>query len=177
MSKDTKQQILDAANHLIEQEGVAALTLESVAAAAGVSKGGLLYHFPNKDALIEGMIAHLIQNFDERLGQSADFADWLAAYVRLTLADMSLLSQAQFSILAAIANNPDLVQPMADQTAAWQKRIESVAKDPVLATIIRLATDGLWYAEMLGIRQVSDEMKQAVEKRLLEMIHDSTQSE
>lgn len=172
---NTRHQILEAANHLIEREGVSALTLEAVAAAAGVSKGGLLYHFPNKDALIEGMIAHLIQNFDERLSKWADFANWLKAYVRLTLADMSVLSQAQFGILAAIANNPGLIQPVVDQTAAWQERVEGAAHDPVLATIIRLATDGLFYAEMLGIRQVSDEMKQAVEQRLVEMIDDSTE--
>ena len=37
-------------------KGVAKLTLEAVAKEAGVSKGGLLYHFSNKEALIEGMI-------------------------------------------------------------------------------------------------------------------------
>lgn len=171
---NTKQQILEAANQLIEREGVSALTLEAVAAAAGISKGGLLYHFPNKDALIEGMVNHLIESFDERLKRHQGFADWLRAYVKLTLADMSVLSQAQFSIIAAIANNPDLVQPVQDQTTGWQQHIERTANDPVLATIVRLATDGLWYSEMLGIKQVSDEMKQAIEARLLEMIDDST---
>jgi AcrR family transcriptional regulator len=34
-----------------------------VAQAAEVSKGGLLYHFPNKEALITGIIQHLIDDF------------------------------------------------------------------------------------------------------------------
>ena len=51
----TRQKILAAASQIVQCKGVAKLTLEAVAKEAGVSKGGLLYHFSNK-ALIEGMI-------------------------------------------------------------------------------------------------------------------------
>ena len=60
---DTRTRILTAANHLVESEGVERLTLETAAQAAGVSKGGLLYHFPNKDALIEGMVRQMLDEF------------------------------------------------------------------------------------------------------------------
>ena len=38
--------------------GVSAMTLEAVAKEAGVSKGGLLYHFSSKDELIAAMLEH-----------------------------------------------------------------------------------------------------------------------
>jgi AcrR family transcriptional regulator len=42
---------------VVQARGAGSLTLEAVADVAGVSKGGLLYHFPTKDALIDGMVA------------------------------------------------------------------------------------------------------------------------
>ena len=48
----TQQRLLDVAGELVTESGVMALTLEAVAKRAGVSKGGLLHHFPTKDALL-----------------------------------------------------------------------------------------------------------------------------
>ena len=45
---NTQKAILDAANRIVIGQGVERLTLEQVAAEAGMSKGGLLYHFPRK---------------------------------------------------------------------------------------------------------------------------------
>ena len=44
--------VLDAFESLLIEVGERAATLDAVAKRAGVSKGGLLYHFPNKEALI-----------------------------------------------------------------------------------------------------------------------------
>ena len=41
------------------ESGPAATTLDAVAAAAHVSKGGLLYHFASKDALATGLLGRL----------------------------------------------------------------------------------------------------------------------
>jgi AcrR family transcriptional regulator len=47
-SSSTRENILRAANLVVVEEGVSRMTLEAVAREAGVSKGGLLYHFPSK---------------------------------------------------------------------------------------------------------------------------------
>ena len=59
-----KDALLDAAEALLWEQGTQALTLTAVADRAGVSKGGLLYHFPTKEALIRGLVARLIEEFD-----------------------------------------------------------------------------------------------------------------
>ncbi|EAE2866200.1 TetR family transcriptional regulator, partial [Listeria monocytogenes] len=51
-----KNNLLTAASEIVKEEGVVKLTLEAVAQRAGVSKGGLLYHYPSKEALIKGMV-------------------------------------------------------------------------------------------------------------------------
>lgn len=57
-----KRQLLDCALHLMSRDGVAATSLQAIAEAAGVTKGGLLHHFPNKQALIRTLLEDLFQH-------------------------------------------------------------------------------------------------------------------
>jgi len=173
-SANTKMKLLDAADHIVLSQSASRLTLDAVAQEAEVSKGGLLYHYPNKDALISGMIARLIKSFESALIQQADQDDdraaWLRAYAQITLDPQ--LSQAETSagILAAVAANPSLLDPLRERYRAWQEQIESGGIDPSLATVIRLAADGLWFAELMGLSPLSDERRQQVLKTLEELI-------
>ncbi|MCE4024995.1 MULTISPECIES: TetR/AcrR family transcriptional regulator [unclassified Microbacterium] len=54
-----RERVLDAYEALLISDGERAATLDAVARAAGVSKGGLLYHFASKDELAAAMIARL----------------------------------------------------------------------------------------------------------------------
>src|SRR5690554_3095303 len=57
---NTKDAMLDAAEVVLTQQGAWRLTLDSVAEQAQVSKGGLLYHFPTKDALLREMVTRFM---------------------------------------------------------------------------------------------------------------------
>jgi AcrR family transcriptional regulator len=75
--------ILDAAEELICTRGIAGFTLDAVARAAGVSKGGLLYHFRSKDSLIAGMQRRMASRMAETLKQAkAGSEPVLQAFVR-----------------------------------------------------------------------------------------------
>ena len=63
-TQTTRQQILHAAFALIRREGVARLTIEAVAQEAGLSKGGVLYHFRSKESLIRRWSTSLVERFD-----------------------------------------------------------------------------------------------------------------
>jgi len=52
----TREEILEAARQVLIEEGVAATTLDAVARAAGLSKTGLYYYYPSKDALLFELI-------------------------------------------------------------------------------------------------------------------------
>ncbi|MCD0167012.1 TetR/AcrR family transcriptional regulator, partial [Deinococcus sp. 12RED42] len=47
----TRAALLAAASTVLREQG-ASLSLDAVARAAGVSKGGLLHHYPTRDALL-----------------------------------------------------------------------------------------------------------------------------
>jgi AcrR family transcriptional regulator len=48
----TKERIVSAAEEVVLRHGVSRLTLEAAALEAGLSKGGVLSHFPTRDALV-----------------------------------------------------------------------------------------------------------------------------
>ena len=57
---NTRHKILETAVAIVDTNGAAHLTIDAVAAHAGLSKGGVLYHFPSKRALLEAMLALLM---------------------------------------------------------------------------------------------------------------------
>lgn len=57
--------LLDAAERVVLRQGAGQLTMDAVAAEAGVSKGGVLYAFASKDALIDAMFVRAFEAFDQ----------------------------------------------------------------------------------------------------------------
>jgi AcrR family transcriptional regulator len=75
--------ILDAAEELVCTRGIAGFTLDGVAQEAGVSKGGLLYHFRSKDSLISGMQRRMASRMAETLRKAKTGSEpVLHAFVR-----------------------------------------------------------------------------------------------
>ncbi|MEQ8672621.1 MAG: TetR/AcrR family transcriptional regulator [Aggregatilineales bacterium] len=155
-SQSKQHQIVVAASNLVSEDGVGQFTLEAVAAAAGVSKGGLLYHFPNKEALIEGMIDIYLNDFEAELEQirtglpEDQHGRWLCAYVIASFEDVidsSLVSAA----LAAIANQPELLQRLGKRYDLWLAHAIDDGVSPMTATLVMLATDGMWYTQTFGL--------------------------
>ncbi len=170
----TRNVLLDAACRLVQRHGVATLTLDAVAAAAGVSKGGLLYHFPSKEALIQGMVEHLLDECGNRIErETARETDtpgkWVRAYVRTTFDSSSQEREMSAGLLAAIATNPELLEPLRARYREWQASVEGDGIDPALASVIRLAADGLWFAELFDLAPPDQELRAKIFQTLLKL--------
>ena len=57
--------ILEAANEVLRKGGARALTIDAVAAEAGLSKGGVLHHYASKDALILALVGRKLTELRE----------------------------------------------------------------------------------------------------------------
>ncbi|MBP1154831.1 MULTISPECIES: TetR/AcrR family transcriptional regulator [unclassified Paenibacillus] len=157
---------------IIRNEGVTSLTLEAVAKKAGISKGGLLYHFPNKDALITAMVSQIMDSYVNSIQSRADSDEqasgkWCRAYVQDTFQHLEGKQDMSTGLLAAIVLHPGLLKQLQEQYEIWQRTMENDGMDPVLATIIRLAADGLWFNEMLGLTPVKEELRERVLSKLI----------
>ncbi|WP_169166752.1 TetR family transcriptional regulator [Cellulomonas taurus] len=149
----TRDRLLDAFEQVLIAHGSRAATLDAVAAAAGVSKGGLLYHFKNKAALEAGQHARL-----RALGE-ADIAAMRAApegaaeyYLAESVSSGGALDRALIASarLAEDAGEQDTV--LDDLRAAWYDVLLAELGDPALAHVIQLIGDGMYYNAVAGSR-------------------------
>src|SRR5215210_240844 len=123
--------LLDAATAVIRREGATALTLDAVAAQAGVSKGGVLYHFATKRALIDGLITRWLDDFAAQL----DAPGFAAAYVRAC--DVSTAeAETELGLLAGMLEEPEVLAVARERYAEWMERILADVGDPVDAWLV-----------------------------------------
>lgn len=117
-----RDHVLDMAERIIVEGGVAALTMDAVAQAAGVTKGGVQYCFGNKDGLLKALIARWGAHFDDEVsavrgvGQGA--IAHIAAHIRVTR-DSDVEDDSRFAaMMASLTPNSDYL----DETRAWYRR-------------------------------------------------------
>src|SRR3954462_3815196 len=161
----TKDRLLNAAGAVVSRDGPQALTLDAVAAEAGVSKGGLLYHFGTKQELIEALVARWLSEFQDDI----DAADphFVRGYV--CASDPAGPIANELGLLAALVAAPAVLRTVRERYAIWQDRVEREGSDPVDATVARLAADGLWLAELLGMAAPRGDLRKRVLARMLEL--------
>lgn len=156
-SSATRDRILDALQELLIDSGERGATLEAVAARARVSKGGLLYHFGSKDALVHGLI--------ERLGAlvEADVVEMRSApsgpvehFIRNSAKIGGELDRS-FIALTRLAQGAQThaANALRDAQAAWLAVITEVATDPAAARAIVLLGDGIYYSASMGSAALS----------------------
>ncbi len=71
---ERREQLLDAATRVFSQRGFARAQMDEIAAAADTSKGGLYFHFPNKDSLAAAVIGRAAELLRRRVTRSMDAA-------------------------------------------------------------------------------------------------------
>ena len=112
--EQTRRLVLDAAASVIRRRGIVA-TLDDIARAAGVSKGGLVYHFATKDELVQALAADVIADFRRAVAEALDPADsapgrLTRAYVRASL-DLSVDEEAiheKLALAAQLMTSPEV---------------------------------------------------------------------
>ncbi|WP_234186568.1 TetR/AcrR family transcriptional regulator [Shinella sp. NM-101] len=167
-----RQQLLDVVARLSLEKGPASVTLDAVSQAAGVSKGGLLHHFPNKLSLLDGLFDDLTEKFERALaGRMRDDPEpkgrFTRAYAAIWFLPEGMADGEQWKVLTvALISEPHL----RERWRQWIERhvAENVGTDSSLdAILVRYAVDGLWLADLLGAPTMDTETRGAMLKRLL----------
>lgn len=176
-SARTRKTILDAASQVVRSEGVSNLTLERVAAAAGVSKGGLLYHYGTKRELILGLLDATLKSADRELNQLSEtnertagsFAQAYLDFVRTRQHD----SGAATGVFAAAALEDGDLEPAQAMFAAWQQRLmHDDGLDPTMALLARVIGDGLWLIDLFGLAPPSNADRAKLFELIESLLHD-----
>ena len=171
-SETIKDQIMDAANEVVLENGAAHLTFDAIVKKTGISKGGILYYFPNKKALLEAMVNRMIVRFNnnrERIGQNLTSTKIPSAktYILASQKKDEQSYKGDIAVLAAAANDPELMKPLQENFRRNFNRARSDENDTALATLLYLAMDGIWLLSALGLNFASKkQLHEAVELAL-----------
>ncbi|WP_306026838.1 TetR/AcrR family transcriptional regulator [Stappia sp. MMSF_3263] len=151
-----RRALLDRAAELAVEQGLAAVTVQAVADAAGVTKGGFMHHFPSKQALIDAVFRELLDTLDQDLDARIEAdPEATGAFTRAYLGSvLDMIPGASGGPWAALyvsmLADPDLRALWAGWYEARLERHQAT-DDTVQLAAVRAAADGIWLADLTGI--------------------------
>jgi AcrR family transcriptional regulator len=149
-----RRRVLDAAAKVALRDGPGSVTIEAVVAEAGVSRGGVLYHFPSKDALLQALVDQDIEAVRDVTGLDSGAARERPRQQRVRAYYDACTEWApergHVALAVALANNRTLLRSW----ARVQRELDVVdAADhhdqSMTALVARLALDGLWFSDLV----------------------------
>jgi AcrR family transcriptional regulator len=143
-----KESVLDAFERLVIDRGERAATLEAVAVEAGVSKGGLLYHFGAKKDLVEGLVSRMAALAEADLEQLAVAPEGIVSrFIRSSVVVGTPFDSTYIAMtrLAQSGLYPEANAALASVEQGWRALIEDAVGDPAVARLVLLVSDGLYY--------------------------------
>ena len=173
----TKDKICEAAMQLAIRDGLLAMTLENVAKQAGISKGGVMYHFPSKDELVRGVLDYfseqcetmlmrrVIDDPEPRLRWARCMLDCLfpesaESDRRTDVEEISsdVLSRFFMAMLAGAVTSPAAMLPLRELATRMRKRFMSDPNEGMEQILVWLAIDGLFLWQFMGLIDSNDPM-------------------
>ena len=159
--------LLDAAEAVVARQGIANLTLDAVAAEVGMSKGGVLHHFPTKDRLVEAMVVRSAEAWRATFTHAYELMPpgpgrMARALFHHCLSDAKgwtrELQRSSSACFAAYAQNPKLIAPMRDVYSDLHERLGNDGLPPGVGEAVGAAINGLWLYFVLGLVPVNQDL-------------------
>ncbi|WP_402469200.1 TetR/AcrR family transcriptional regulator [Isoptericola aurantiacus] len=161
-----RAKVLDAFAEILVESGERSATLDAVAERAGVSKGGLLYHFPSKDELVDGLVEHLRALIAADVAVMRSAPEGTVAYLLRTSVDVGGELDRAYLATARLAGGayPRARGALDAALEAWTEAVAAEIDDPVLARTVVLLSDGLYHRASIGVQPPPvDELLEVVE--------------
>lgn len=158
----TRVAILDAALEALREGDV--LTLDAVARRAGLTKPGVVHHFPTKEILAIAVVDRVIDLWEadllSRVSVNAGAGDRLRAYVEFALtAD---LDASDLALLSDVRLREKLIERWSARLDPWFGQTDTSDPDAQARVLVaRFIADGAWFDRALGIITLTEAQRAA----------------
>jgi AcrR family transcriptional regulator len=167
-SNATKEIILDTAIDIGAADW-SSLTYQHLADKSGISKGGIMHHYKNKDELLNAIVEQSLIKMKEWIliyQKQNKLEDMGMAYLHAVLEtdkDERYLRTMRIIMQAVLLKTEYL-----DRWNNWYKEnvIQEAGKFRTKSLIATLIADGIWYSETFGLSIISREDKTEIVKYL-----------
>ncbi|GAA1125732.1 TetR/AcrR family transcriptional regulator [Arthrobacter flavus] len=169
----TVQRLIDAYQDLLVSDGERSATLDAIALRAGVSKGGLTYHFKSKDELTAALFARLqaLVTMDLEV-MKADPAKAATYYVKSSLDVDSPLERCNTAVTRlAQGSHPEANELLAKCRTQWFDVLMDAVGDEDMVHLVMLLGDGIYFnASLTGTGAMPEETDPATIDRIIGLI-------
>ncbi|SCF58944.1 transcriptional regulator, TetR family [Streptomyces sp. Cmuel-A718b] len=144
--EDTKRLILDAARGVVVTQGARA-TLDDVAAAAGMTRGAVIYHYSSKNALWVSLARDVLAQFHQKVHDNVEdgqtSGSLARAFIRASLegSQIDAVGERLF-LLSALAVTPGVPEILAEDGARWKAEMAEDGLSVGARNVILNAVDG-----------------------------------
>ncbi len=154
--EEVRKTLLECAISIISEQGPGAVTIQAVADAAGVTKGGLLHHFSDKNKLSEAVSKLLLDKLDTEINKQMEqdsiaYGKFTRSYIKAISEDLaSAQNNKQWTALAIYS----ITEP--ESKSVWNKWISekqnqySDTDSDQMLQVLRYAADGIWFGVVMG---------------------------
>ncbi len=161
MRPSNRAAVLEAALRVLDRDGGAEISYEATAREAGLTKAGVLYHFPSRETLVRAVVGHAALRWDvalrARLGgppEDASPAQRIATYVRVAVE--AEVSPADVAVFAEALYRPQHAAGWHEVFAPWFDLDGCDEDERARLSLARLAADGLWMARATDLFAPAD---------------------
>jgi AcrR family transcriptional regulator len=133
LPEDRRRQLISVASRLIADKGIEALRTRDIAAAAKINIATLHYHFPTKEALVQAVVADLIDQFrSAREGKHLPVGS-ARQQLRLEMQDVRtrlVSAQEQLAVLTELAilarRDPAVANILKRMDRGWHRQLSEI---------------------------------------------------
>lgn len=156
---------------MIEGGGLSGLTFDAVARETGMTKSGLVYHFPSKEDMLMALHEYLASAWEDNLIEALGVPyeestpdQRAAAYVRT---QSQAMSRVELLLMIDAASHPEYIAPWAAVTSRWAAPVEGGQDDAGFRrAMANLAADGLWVYDILNAQTLPAEVREEFAERI-----------
>lgn len=161
------EKMLDAAHEVVLREGMGRLTIDAVAKVAGLSKAGLLHHFPSKDALVLAMVTRHVDRWRgefmalrERLRGEGHASPTAGAMMGLCMSGRCVSDEDERTgnrvLIAALVHDEKHIEPLRRLHEEVVALVDQEELRPGAGELVHLAVHGLWLGMIFGFQTPSE---------------------
>lgn len=149
----TREGLLEIAEGIVRSDGAAGLTIDALARAARISKGGVQYSFSSKDELVRALIERWTLQFDALLGEMDGIppTDLVRKYIKVMRSSQAAMNAKMAGLMIAYIQNPQNVMETRQWYRSMFERLGGDARDAQAARVALLAVEGLFLLRIAGI--------------------------
>lgn len=147
-----RDSVLDAFEAILISEGERAATMDATARTAGVSKGGLLYHFGSKESLEDALVERLAALVSADVAAIESSSDGAVTYfLRSSVMQDDPLDRAIIAVSRlAQGGSARAVGALRDMRQRWEEALRPHVVSGAALDLVMLVSDGLYFNNALG---------------------------